>query len=146
MSSENGESIAPTTVTSTVTRSMSTETAGLPIQPAIFQSWVTHAIMGLFALGFIGWAAAVWNATDLVKRHAVEMESMRAEMEHLRRDVDQIQPTANQAEVIHAKLEQEQVNLQQQIDRRLGDLQREMGELKAREYRAHDEQGRPRSR
>jgi uncharacterized membrane protein YdfJ with MMPL/SSD domain len=100
------------TRTSTTTQSFSSGPT-----PDAFVGWLWHAIMGVFAMGFLAWAALVWNATDLVKQQQADMRSMKERVERMQHDLNLVSETARQAGAIHARMDQQIADLQRRLNK-----------------------------
>lgn len=93
--------------------------------------WIWHGLLGVFSVAFLGWAGAVWHATDVVSQLAVEFRAMNARLDVMERELDAHRNLEGHSESMkrHERADAQIENLQQQLDRRIGAQQSQIDRL-----------------
>lgn len=101
----------------------------VPPAPQAFVNWVWHALLGIFAIGFLAWAAAVWHATTLVQQQQEQLKALTDRVNHLENEL---------AEHRALGMHSEAGRLHEREMQALSDIQRRDAELEARMSRLED--------
>jgi len=104
-------------------------------QPLV--SWMWNGLMGVFAIGFIAWAALVWNATDIVKRLDIEMTHVQADLVRMENKLENHQAISAhpKAAEMHAAQQRQLDDLQGQLVWRMSVLQDQINRMRDDEKR-----------